>query len=173
MIKFSIIAALLFACTTDIQAQEPLTDSDFTLRINNQTVALGQPWDQKLIASLGASTGDDFVGEVPFNEVNYKFYRYTFAGFDIYSTNLWWDSYNRDIDRNIIGQISIHSPTLHTARGIAPGSAKDALINLYGPGETDSSDGEEWRGYPLGNKQLSFRISEGKVTDINMNYVND
>ncbi|MGY5956750.1 hypothetical protein ACUY4R_000841 [Kosakonia sp. BK9b] len=170
---FLVSVSLLLAVSGIAQAQAPLSDHDFTVQLNQQTVALGQAWNDALSASLGETTYDGFVGEVPFGDASYKFYRHNFDGFDIYSANLWWDDQGKSVDSYIIGQITLHSPTLRTARGVGPGSTKEAIINSYGPGETDNSDGSEWISYSFNNKHLAFSVVSGKVDSININFDDD
>ena len=167
------LAALLLSFATLAGAQQGLEEPDFTVTLNQQPVSLGQPWSDKLQASLGKSSDDSFVGEVPFGDGNYKFYRHVFKDFDLYSANLWWDSQSRDFDSYIVAQITLRGATSHTARGIAPGSSEDNVTELYGPGEKESSDGAEWIGYQRDNKRISFEIVKGKVNSININYVDD
>lgn len=167
------LAALLLSFATLAGAQQGLEEPDFTVTLNKQPVSLGQPWSDKLQASLGKSSDDSFVGEVPFGDGNYKFYRHVFKDFDVYSANLWWDSQNRDFDSYIVAQITLRGVASHTARGIAPGSSEDKVTELYGPGEKESSDGAEWIGYQRDNKRISFEIVKGRVNSININYVDD
>ena len=167
------LAALLLSFTAVAGAQQGLEEPDFTVTLNQQPVSLGQPWSDKLQASLGKSSDDSFVGEVPFGDGNYKFYRHVFNDFDVYSANLWWDSQSRDFDSYIVAQITLRGATSHTARGIAPGSSEDNVTELYGPGEKESSDGAEWIGYQRDNKRISFEIVKGRVNSININYVDD
>ncbi len=47
-----------------VWAQAPLSESDFTVQLNQHPVALGQAWNDALSAS-GETTYDGFVGEVP------------------------------------------------------------------------------------------------------------
>lgn len=167
------LAALLLSFTTFAGAQQALEESDFTVTLNKQPVSLGQPWSDKLQAKLGNSSDDSFVGEVPFGDGIYKFYRHMFKDFDVYSANLWWDSQNRDFDSYIVAQITLRGAALKTARGIAPGCSEDKVTELYGPGEKESSDGAEWIGYQRDNKRISFEILKGNVNSININYVDD
>lgn len=166
------VFALLFAFSAQA-AQTPLTENDFTVEINKQAITLGQDWDRNLLTALGKQTREDFVGEVPFGEENYKFYRHIFAGFDIYSTNIDWQQRGKSVDSYVIGQITLHAPTLHTARGVAPDDAKQRVIELYGAGETDNSDGEEWIMYSLAHKNIAFDVTGGKVRAINISTGND
>lgn len=161
------VFALLFAFSAQA-AQTPLTENDFTVEINKQAITLGQDWDRNLLTALGKQTREDFVGEVPFGEENYKYYRHIFAGFDIYSANIGWQQRGKSVDSYVIGQITLHAPTLHTARGVAPGDAKQRVIELYGAGETDNSDGEEWIMYSLAHKNIAFDVTGGKVRVINI-----
>lgn len=167
------LAALLLSFTAVAGAQQGLEEPDFTVTLNKQPVSLGQPWSDKLQVKLGKSNDDSFVGEVPFGDGNYKFYRHAFDDFDLYSANLWWDTQRRDFDSYMVSQITLRGATLHTARGISPGSSEDKVTGLYGPGEKESSDGAEWIGYQRDNKRISFEIVKGKVNSININYVDD
>lgn len=161
------VFALLFGFSARA-AQTPLTENDFTVEINNQVITLGQEWDRHLMAALGKQASEDFVGEVPFGDENYKFYRHIYAGFDIYSANIDWQQRGKSIDSYVIRQITLHSPTLHTARGVAPGDAKQRVIERYGAGEIDNSEGEEWIMYSLERKNIAFDISDGRVKAINI-----
>lgn len=166
------VSVLLFGLSAQA-AQTQLAENDFTVEINKQTVTLGQDWDRNLLAALGKQVSEDFVGEVPFGDENYKFYRHIFAGFDIYSANIDWQLRGKSIDSYVIGQITLHSPTLHTARGVAPGDAKQSVIEHYGAGETANSDGEEWIMYSLERKNIAFDVTGGKVNVINISTDND
>lgn len=166
------VFALLFAFSAQA-AQTPLTENDFTVEINKQAITLGQDWDRNLLTVLGKQTREDFVGEVPFGEENYKYYRHIFAGFDIYSANIDWQQRGKSVDSYVIGQITLHAPTLHIARGVAPSDAKQRVIEHYGAGETDNSDGEEWIMYSLAHKNIAFDVTGGKVRAINISTGND
>lgn len=170
---FLFSVSLLLAAPASVWAQAPLSESDFTVQLNQHPVALGQAWNDALSASLGETTYDGFVGEVPFGDASYKFYRHNFDGFDIYSANLWWDDQGKSVDSYIVGQITLHSPALHTARGVGPGSTKEAIISHYGPGEIDNSDGSEWISYSFKNKHIAFSLAGGKVDSININFDDD
>lgn len=166
------VFTLLFGFSAQA-AQTPLAENDFTVEINKQAITLGQDWDRNLLVALGKQVSEDFVGEVPFGDENYKFYRHVFDGFDIYSANIDWQQRGKSIDSYVIGQITLHSPTLHTARGVAPGDAKQSVIEHYGAGETANSDGEEWIMYSLNSKNIAFDVTGGKVKVINVSTGND
>ncbi|WBU51272.1 hypothetical protein PF050_10275 [Kosakonia pseudosacchari] len=166
------VFALLFGFSAQA-SPTPLTENDFTAEINNQAITLGQEWDRHLMAALGKQASEDFVGEVPFGDENYKFYRHNYAGFDIYSANIDWQQRGKSIDSYVIGQITLHSPALHTARGVAPGDAKQRVIEHYGAGEVDTSDGQQWIMYSLERKNIAFDVTGGSVQAINISVGND
>lgn len=150
----------------------PLSKADFSVHLDNVTVSLGQPWEPQIISALGNALGDDFAGEVPFDDENYKFYRHTYSGFDIYSANLWWDKADKSVDDYIVAQITLNSPHYTTRRGIHVGSAADEIEQLYGPTKKERSEDEEWLSYVLAKRVISFELVNDKVASVIMTYDN-
>lgn len=150
----------------------PLAREDFSTQISNTVLSLGQNWNPQVSSGLGKSLQDDFAGDVPFDGANYKFYRHTYNGFDIYSANLWWDKAERDVDDYIIAQITLHTPQYKTWRGVSVGATADEIARLYGPGKRVDEDGEQWLSYAMGKKVISFEIDKGKVVSITLSYDN-
>ena len=150
-----------------------LTKSDFSVIINNHSVTLGDRWDNNLARETGIEDAGKFVGEVPFDGTNYKFYQHKKPGVELYSANLWWDKAERSVDDYIVAQITVTAPDIATPRGILVGASVDDLRKLYGTGQAQHDDGEEWISYAVGAKVLSFQIKNNKVLKITMNYDND
>lgn len=150
-----------------------LTKSDFSVIINNHSVTLGDRWDNNLARDTGIKDAGNFVGEVPFDDTNYKFYQHKKPGVELYSANLWWDKAERSVDDYIIAQITVTTSDIATPRGIHVGASADSLRKLYGIGQAQHDDGEEWISYAVGAKVLSFQIKNNEVLKITMNYDND
>lgn len=150
-----------------------LTKSDFSVIINNHSVTLGNRWDNNLARETGIEDAGNFVGEVPFDGTNYKFYQHKKPGVELYSANLWWDKAERSVDDYIVAQITVTTSDIATPRGIHVGASVDDLRKSYGMGQTQHDDGEEWISYAVGAKVLSFQIKNNKVLKITMNYDND
>lgn len=149
-----------------------LTRSDFSVTINNHSVSLGDRWDNNLASDIGIGDSGNFVGEVPFDGTNYKFYQHTKEGLELYSANLWWDKAERSVDDYIVAQITVTVPDIATSRGIHVGSNVGDLRKLYGTGQDENDDGEEWVSYEVGSKVISFQVKDNKVIKITMNYEN-
>ncbi|WP_238084631.1 hypothetical protein [Pseudescherichia vulneris] len=150
-----------------------LTKSDFSVIINNHSVTLDDRWDNNLARDTGIEDAGNFVGEVPFDGTNYKFYQHKKPGVELYSANLWWDKAERSVDDYIVAQITVTTSDIATPRGIHVGASVDDLRKSYGMGQTQHDDGEEWISYAVGAKVLSFQIKNNKVLKITMNYDND
>ncbi|MDY4297889.1 MULTISPECIES: hypothetical protein [unclassified Xanthomonas] len=149
-------------------APAEMTESDFAVAINNHSFALGERWSEQTRTQAGTQISESFVGDVPAGETSYKYYQHRYAGFDIYTANLSWQKEQRDIDSYVIAQITINVPAIRTARGIAIGDTQNVLINTYGQGTTDDSDGQHWRSYETKNKRLSFQLEHGRIIHIMM-----
>lgn len=149
-----------------------LTKSDFSVVINNHSVSLGDRWDNNLASEIGIEDAGNFVGEVPFEGTNYKFYQHAKRGVELYSANLWWDKAERSVDDYIVAQITVSVPDIATPRGIHVGASVDDLQKSYGAGQDQHDDGEEWISYAVGAKVLSFQIDNNQVLKITMNYDN-
>ncbi|UYK65038.1 hypothetical protein NG831_12355 [Xanthomonas sacchari] len=145
-----------------------MTESDFAVAINNHSFALGERWSEQTRTQAGTQISESFVGDVPAGETSYKYYQHRYVGFDIYTANLSWQKQQRDIDSYVIAQITINASTIKTARGVAIGDTQNVLIDTYGQGTTDDSDGQHWRSYETKNKRLSFQLEHGRIIHIMM-----
>ncbi|MDV0439807.1 hypothetical protein [Xanthomonas sacchari] len=145
-----------------------MTESDFTVAINTHAFALGESWSDQARKQAGTQISERFVGDVPAGDTSYKYYQHRYAGFDIYTANLSWQKQQREIDSYVIAQITINASTIKTARGVAIGDTQNVLINAYGQGTTDDSDGQHWRYYQARNKRLSFQLEHGRIIHIMM-----
>lgn len=151
---------------------EPVTAKDFTVKTNAFSISLGQEWNPDVSAAPGRPLRDDYAGEVPFGEQNYKFYRHTYPGLDIYSANLWWDKAHRDFDDYIVAQITFSAPQYKTPRGAGTGDTAEDIERLYGPAKYSEEEGEQWLSYISGEKVLSFAIVKNKVASVTLSYDN-
>lgn len=149
-----------------------LAKDDFSLQLNDQIVALGERWTPEVARKIAVSVEDSFVGEVPFDGTNYKFYQHQKTGLRIFSSNLWWDKTERSVDDYIVAQITLTAPDGKTVRGIHIGSTINELNKAYGSGQVENDSGELWVSYELGKKLLSFELKDSKVVKITMNYEN-
>lgn len=149
-----------------------LAKDDFSLQLNDQIVALGERWTPEVARKIAVSVEGSFVGEVPFDGTNYKFYQHQKTGLRIFSSNLWWDKTERSVDDYIVAQITLTAPDGKTVRGIHIGSTINELIKAYGSGQVENDSGEQWVSYELGKKLLSFELKDSKVVKITMNYEN-
>lgn len=151
---------------------EPLGKDDFSASLKGQVVTLGQRWDDVPDTKLGASLSDEFVGEVEFDGESYKFYHHQYDGFEIYTSNLWWDKADRDFDEYIVAQITFKSATLKTHRGAFIGMPITDINRLYGEGKHQKDNESEWVFYLYGKKRLSFAIVNDKVSAITLSFDN-
>ncbi|EOE7080561.1 TPA: hypothetical protein ACOEP7_000395 [Enterobacter asburiae] len=149
-----------------------LTNPDFSVQINKQSVALGDRWTNDVARKVELPVEGHFVGEVPFDGTNYKFFQHQKSGLEIFSSNLWWDKAERSVDDYIVSQITLTAPDGKTARGIHIGSTINELNKAYGGGQVENDSGEQWISYELGKKLLSFEVKDSKVVKITMNYEN-
>ncbi|MFV0110047.1 hypothetical protein [Enterobacter ludwigii] len=149
-----------------------LANPDFSVQINKQSVALGERWTSDLARKVELPVEGQFVGEVPFDGTNYKFFQHQKSGLEIFSSNLWWDKAERSVDDYIVSQITLTAADGKTARGIHIGSTIHELDKAYGGGKVENDSGEQWVSYVLGKKLLSFEMKGGKVIKITMNYDN-
>lgn len=113
-----------------------------------------------------------FVGEVPFDGTNYKFFQHQKSGLEIFSSNLWRDKAGRSVDDYIVSPITLTAADGKTARGIHIGSTINELNKAYGSGQVENDSGKQWISYELGKKLLSFEVKGSKVGKITMNYEN-
>ncbi|MFH7930134.1 hypothetical protein QCJ92_00021530 [Enterobacter roggenkampii] len=170
-------SALMFTCLGSnvvlAQVVPPvLTKRDFSVQIKNQPVALGDRWSPDSAGKIDVPLEGNFVGEVPFDGTNYKFYQHQRAGLEIFSSNLWWDKAERSVDDYIVSQITLTAEDFATPRGVHVGSTTRELNNAYGNGLVENDSGTQWVSYALGKKLLSFEIKGGNVVKITMNYDN-
>ena len=98
-----LFSALMFTCLSSnvVLAQvmpSVLTKRDFSVQIKDQLVALGDRWSPDSAGKIDVPWEGNFVGEVPFDGTNYKFYQHQRAGLEIFSSNLWWDKVERNVD---------------------------------------------------------------------------
>jgi len=172
VISFESAAQEATTSTVAVSPAYTLTKDDFSIQYGSEPLSLGQAWDSELINKLGKSKNDDFVGDVLFDNNSYKFYRHSYNGIELYSSNLWWDKASRDVDSYIVAQISIESDKYQTKRKVTVGTDVNLLTSIYGPGDIDNTDGDKWIIYSMGNKTLSFNIKNDKVAMITMVYSN-
>ena len=170
-------SALMFTCLSSnvVLAQvmpSVLTKRDFSVQIKDQPVALGDRWTPDIARKIDVPLEGNFVGEVPFDGTNYKFFQHQRAGLEIFSSNLWWDKAERSVDDYIVSQITVTAEGFATPRGIHVGSTREELNSAYGTGQVDNDSGEQWITYELGKKALSFEMKDGNVLKITMNYNN-
>lgn len=149
-----------------------LAKDDFSLQLNDQIVALGERWTPEVARKIAVSVEGSFVGEVPFDGTNYKFYQHQKTGLRIFSSNLRWDKTERSVDDYIVAQITLTAPDGKTVRGIHIGSTINELNKAYGSGQVENDSGEQWVSYELGKKLLSFELKDSNVVKITMNYEN-
>ena len=172
-----LFSALMFTCLGSnvglAQVMPPvLTKRDFSVQIKDQPVALGDRWSPDSAGKIDVPWEGNFVGEVPFDGTNYKFYQHQRAGLEIFSSDLWWDKAERSVDDYIVSQITLTAEDFATPRGVHVGSTTRELNNAYGNGLVENDSGTQWVSYALGKKVLSFEMNGGNVVKITMNYDN-
>ena len=156
----------------EITKREPLGNADFSVSLKGQIVTLGQRWDDVPDARLGTSLSDEFVGKVEFDGDSYKFYHHQYDGFEIYTSNLWWDKAERDFDDYIVAQITFKSATLKTHRGAFIGMPIADINRLYGEGKYHKDNEGGRVSYLYAKKRLSFKVVNGKVSTITLSFNN-
>ncbi|MBB6366177.1 hypothetical protein FHR56_001290 [Xanthomonas sacchari] len=149
-------------------APAEITANDFTVEINSHPFSLGENWSDQVRKQAGSQISESFVGDVPAGDTSYKYYQHRYAGFEIYTANLFWQIEQRDIDSYMIAQITISAPAVKTARGVTVGDTQSVLIGKYGPGTADDRDDQHWRYYEAGNKRISFQLEHGNISHIMM-----
>ena len=170
---FTLMSTFLSSYEVVAQTMPPsLAKEDFSLQIKDQILALGDRWTPEVARKIALSVEGSFVGEVPFDGTNYKFYQHQKTGLEIFSSNLWWDKAERSVDEYIVSQITLTAEAIPTPRGVHVGSTRRELNSAYGTGQVDNDAGEEWITYGLGKKLLSFEMKGGNVIKITMNYDN-
>ena len=170
---FSFIVCFLYSSEVVAHTVPPaLRELDFSIAINKKSIALGDRWDNDVAHKIKVPTEGQFVGEIPFDGVNYKFYQHHQAELDVFSSNLLWDKTERNVNDYIVSQITIYSEECSTPRGIHVGSTIEELNKAYGAGQSENDSGEQWVSYELGIKLLSFKIKDNMVVKISMNYAN-
>lgn len=147
-----------------------ITASDFTIVISGQFLRLGEAWNKSTIRINGKDKQQEFVGDMLYGKRSYKFWHHHYSGYSVYSSNLFWDKQQRDIDCYIIAQIELNSPTIATERGIKTGDSEELLNAAYGVGNLDNSDNQRWISYDTDDKRLSFQIEDSHISHIIMAY---
>ncbi|WP_336667816.1 hypothetical protein [Enterobacter asburiae] len=170
-------SALMLTCLSSnvvlAQVMPPvLTKQDFSVKVKGQPVALGDRWTPDIARKIDVPLEGHFVGEVPFDGTNYKFFQHQKAGLEIFTSNLWWDKGERSVDDYIVSQLTLTASDILTPRGVHVGSTIKALNNAYGDGQVENDSGELWVSYELGKELLSFEVKDSKVVKITMNYEN-
>lgn len=171
-------SVLMFTCLGSnvvlAQVMPPvLTKRDFSVQIKDQPVALGDRWTSDIARKIDVPVEGSFIGEVPFNGVQYKFFQHQNAVVEIFTSNLWWDKAERSVDDYIVSQITLTAEDFATPRGVHVGSTRKELNSAYGTGQVENDAGEQWITYELDKKLLSFEIKGDNVIKITMNYNND
>ncbi|MCU5771722.1 hypothetical protein N5923_08895 [Erwiniaceae bacterium BAC15a-03b] len=154
-------------------AQTVMAAADFSVTLNQQRFSLGDKWDDQAKQRAGAQISESFVGDVPSGESNYKYYQHSYAGYEIYTANLFWEKEQRDIDSYIIAQITLNAPGIATFRGVSVGDTQSELVKKYGNGTIDDSDNQHWIYYDGDGKRISFQIENNKVSHIMMVFNTD
>ena len=172
-----LFSALMFTCLSSnvvlAEAMPPvLTKEDFSVLLPDGTYISGDRWSPDSAGKIDVPWEGSFVGEVPFDGTNYKFYQHQRAGLEIFSSNLWWDKAERSVDDYIVSQITLTAEDFATPRGVHVGSTTRELNNAYGNGLVENDSGTQWVSYALGKKVLSFEMKGGNVVKITMNYDN-
>lgn len=139
---------------------------DFSLILNNERFSPGDRWNDEAQKRAGVQGGQHFIGEMPFGADFYKYYQHNYNGFEIYTSNLFWQKEHRDVDSYIIFQITVHASNITTFRGVSIGDTRYDLVEKYGHGVEDNSDGQHWIYYEGDGKRLSFQIENDKVSSI-------
>ncbi|MCX8963412.1 hypothetical protein EHW64_20465 [Erwinia psidii] len=145
-----------------------LTMDDFFVDISGHKLGIGNKWNEKTAHFFGKEQSRQFVGDIPAGDTSYKFWQHNYAGYSVYSSNVYWDKEERSVDDYIIAQITISSPVIMTNRGVKVGDSEEQLINKYGAGNEDDSDGQHWRIFENDSKRIGFQIENKKVTNINI-----
>ncbi|PIJ85790.1 MULTISPECIES: hypothetical protein [unclassified Erwinia] len=168
MIKASELASAPTQRLITEQAALPLNRADFTVIINQHKVALMAFWDSALAEKLGPASHSDYVGSSPEEGGGYKFYRYQYDSFTLYTSNLDWEKQRQEIDSYRIAQITLHSPVLRTARGIHIGSTEQAVLQAYGTGVYESYQDIQRRCYRFQGMELVFTLQHNDVNAITL-----
>ncbi|MGK9176043.1 hypothetical protein KXR87_23000 [Yokenella regensburgei] len=147
-----------------------LTKGDFSVIGERKIISLGDPWNEQTDKVLGQAERDDFVGTVDYGDDTYKFYRHQYDGFDVYTSNLWWDKAERTVDDYIIAQITLTSSKLKTNRGAYVGMPLAQLRERYGAGKEVEINGSKVIHYLFAKKRISFEVVDGQVASIIMSY---
>lgn len=171
--SFQSLADTDLTSSTVINAPKSITESDFKVTINGHQFSLGEKWDDLAMKKAGVQLSESFVGDVPSGNSSYKYYQHSYAGYEIYSSNLFWEKEHRDIDSYIISQVTINNAGIKTARGVSIGDQENVLTRHYGKGTLDDSDDQHWIYYDGDGERISFQIENNKVSHIMMALDND
>lgn len=154
------------------KSDEPLDIKDFTVTVGENDITLDTPYKDLKLDKEEKKIDNNYVGETTSGDTTYKNYMHQFNDFDIYVSNSYYDTKNRNFDEYYITQIMLKTSAFKTARGITVGAAIDEVVNLYGEGKKVESNGNVSLAYRLKDMEISFAIDkEQKVQSIILNIV--
>ncbi|MFZ4835069.1 hypothetical protein [Rouxiella sp. Mn2063] len=166
--SFPVLPVVAATAATAANTQSAIDAVDFSVVLNKQHFSLGDKWDEQAQKRAGMQRSEAFVGDVPVGDSSYKFYQHSYAGYDIYTANLFWETQHRDVDSYLVAQITLEAPGIATSRGISVGDTPSDVTKRYGRAMTDDSDNQHWLYYESNGKRLSFQIENDKVSRITM-----
>lgn len=167
---FYIVAVILtiFSPWSFADKISPVTKADFSIFISGHSLSIGDQWSEKTLKLAGTEKSNEFVGDVAFGDVNYKFWQHNYPGYSIYSSNFLWDKQQRSVDSYIVVQISLDSAVIVTYRGVKVGDSKNKVVDKYGAGIIDDSEERHSLVYESDDKRIAFQIENGKVSYITL-----
>ena len=143
---------------------KPLEAEDFSVSDGKNTIVLDSPFTDFEIDLPEEETS--YVGEEYTGDFVYKVYQHTYADFNLYTSNRYYNLKDRNFDYYYIVQITLKTPNFKTNRGISVGAHVDDLLKAYGPGEESNDDGVICLLYTLGDMRLQFDMRNQRVQGI-------
>jgi hypothetical protein len=122
-----------------------IAEEDFTItQVNGQQqISLDAPFKDFVTDETEMQTEDNYVGETYSGDTAYKTYMHQYENFNLYISNTYYNTKNRNFDDYYITQIDVTAPAYQTTRGIKIGDNRDAVLLAYGNETKDSQSNED------------------------------
>jgi hypothetical protein len=136
---------------------KPINENDYIISKQNNRIELDTNYSDLEMDLLEINMEQNYVREVVEEEYTYQYYQQRFHGIVIYTSNLYYNEKERDINDYYISQITVTSSEFETSRGVKIGNTYNNIINVYG------KDGIEESGsiiYKYKDKNLKFNFND-------------
>lgn len=141
-----------------------LTNADFIVSDNLDEIVLDTPFSDCKTEKTELS--NHYVGEKYSDEFSYKYYSHYYGDFTLYTSNVNYNTKNRNSSDYYITEIRIKSPRIKTNRDLSLGDTRGNVMTKYG---TDYIKVNNVISYTLDDKKLEFTFNDNdEIEDIRL-----